>query len=139
MSAWQYGPEKEIGPTRNAYSAGTIIVDAATLQAAAHAAWNACVAPIAARTVECGANNSRDMVGGDGWGFKEEEMLVEELLVLVPFLLVQEEVMLELYVEELLVLVLQYGVGDGCCHGFSLSSWLEKRGLTSSASNACLS
>ncbi|KAJ6911530.1 hypothetical protein NC652_021973 [Populus alba x Populus x berolinensis] len=120
MSAWQYGPEKEIGPTRNAYSAGTIIVDAATLQAAAHAAWNACVAPIAARTVECGANNSRDMAGGDGWGFKEEEML-------------------ELYVEELLVSVLQYGVGDGCCDGFSLSSWLEKRGLTCSASNACLS
>ncbi|KAJ6981197.1 hypothetical protein NC653_024562 [Populus alba x Populus x berolinensis] len=40
-----YGPEKEIGPTRNAYSAGTIIVDAATLQASAHAAWNACIAP----------------------------------------------------------------------------------------------
>ncbi|KAJ6898197.1 hypothetical protein NC652_024882 [Populus alba x Populus x berolinensis] len=40
-----YGPEKEIGPTRNAYSAGTIIVDAATLQASVHAAWNACIAP----------------------------------------------------------------------------------------------
>jgi hypothetical protein len=60
-------------------------------------------------------------------------------LVLVPFLLVQEEVMLELYVEELLVLILQNGVGDGCCHGFSLSSWLEKLGLICSASNACLS
>jgi hypothetical protein len=44
MFAWQYGPEKEIGPTRNTYSAGTINVDASTLQAAAHAAWNACVA-----------------------------------------------------------------------------------------------
>jgi hypothetical protein len=47
--------------------------------------------------------------------------------------------MLELYVEELLVLILQNGVGDGCCHGFSLSSWLEKLGLICSASNACLS
>jgi hypothetical protein len=31
---------------------------------------------IAARTVECGANNSRVMAGGDGWGFKVRRELV---------------------------------------------------------------
>lgn len=45
MFAWQYGPENEMGPTRNSDSDGTITVDASTLQAAAHAAWNACDAP----------------------------------------------------------------------------------------------
>lgn len=43
MFAWQYGPENEMGPTRNTDSAGTIIIDASTLQAAAHAASNACI------------------------------------------------------------------------------------------------
>lgn len=45
MFAWQYGPENEMGPTRNSYSAGTINIDASILHAAAHAAWNACDAP----------------------------------------------------------------------------------------------
>lgn len=44
MFAWQYGPENEMGPTRNTNSAGTTTVDASTLHAAAHADWNACVA-----------------------------------------------------------------------------------------------
>jgi len=43
MFGWQYGPENEMGPTRN--TDGTITFDASTLQAAAHAAWNACDAP----------------------------------------------------------------------------------------------
>lgn len=60
------------------------------------------------------------------------------VLVSVSFLLVQEEVALELYVEEFLVLILHDGVGGGCCHGFSLSSWPEKLSLICSASNACL-
>lgn len=45
MLAWQYGPENETGPTRNWDPDGTMSVDASTLQAAAHAAWNACIAP----------------------------------------------------------------------------------------------
>lgn len=45
MFAAQYGPENEMGPTRNWDPDGTMSVDASTLQAAAHAAWNACVAP----------------------------------------------------------------------------------------------
>lgn len=43
MLGSQYGPENERGPTRNWYLAGTRSVDASTLHAAAHAAWNACV------------------------------------------------------------------------------------------------
>lgn len=39
---WQYGPENDIGPTRNSYFDGTNIVEASILQAAAHAAWKAC-------------------------------------------------------------------------------------------------
>ena len=35
-----------MGPTRNVSSGGTMIVDASTLQADAHAAWNACVCNI---------------------------------------------------------------------------------------------
>ncbi|GER54820.1 breast cancer associated RING 1 [Striga asiatica] len=41
LGAIIYGPENEMGPTRNTYSAGTFITEASTLQAAAHAAWNA--------------------------------------------------------------------------------------------------
>lgn len=38
MFAAQYGPENEMGPTRNRDPAGTMRVDAMTLQAAFHAA-----------------------------------------------------------------------------------------------------
>lgn len=40
---WQSGPEKETGPTKNTEPDGTTIADPSTLQAAAHAATNACV------------------------------------------------------------------------------------------------
>lgn len=34
-----------MGPTRNIYPDGTLIVEASTLQAVAHVAWNACSSP----------------------------------------------------------------------------------------------
>lgn len=43
MLGSQYGPENEIGLTRNSNSAGTITVEASTLHAAAHAASKACI------------------------------------------------------------------------------------------------
>ena len=43
MLGWQSGPAKEIGPTKNLESEGTRTVDDWTLQAAAHADWNACI------------------------------------------------------------------------------------------------
>lgn len=42
ISGWQYGPEKEMGPTKKTYFDGTMKVDAATLQLAVHVSWNAC-------------------------------------------------------------------------------------------------
>lgn len=44
MSDRQYGPENEMGPTRNSYSLGTSTVDSSTLHAAAQASSNACKA-----------------------------------------------------------------------------------------------
>ena len=44
MFGWQFGPEKVIGLTRNTNPYGTTMVDPSTLQAAAHAASNACIA-----------------------------------------------------------------------------------------------
>lgn len=43
MLASQLGPEKDTGWTRKTDPDGTTIVDASTLQAAAHAASNACL------------------------------------------------------------------------------------------------
>lgn len=43
MFGWQVGPEKEMGPTRNTEPDGTTMVAPSILQAAAHAASNACI------------------------------------------------------------------------------------------------
>ena len=43
MFGWQFGPEKEIGLTKNTDPDGIIIVEASTLQVSIHAASNACI------------------------------------------------------------------------------------------------
>lgn len=43
MFGWQVGPEKEMGPTRNTEPDGTTMVAPSVLQAATHAASNACM------------------------------------------------------------------------------------------------